>query len=84
MQHFITISEYALDKILPMVYLAIRRGRYAAVALGRDGRLDARCGSLGTDGIGNIAFVGGQRLDAAGRHPEQRAKALNVVRLLWR
>lgn len=43
-----------------MVYLAIGRGRYAAVALGRDGRLDARCGNLGTDGKGNIAFVGGK------------------------
>ena len=67
-----------------MVYLAIRRGRYAAVALCRDDRLDARCGNLGTDGKGNLAFVGGQRLGAAGQHPEQRAKALNVVRLLWR
>ena len=61
-----------------MVYLAITRGRYAAVAFGRDDRLDARWGELGTDGKGYIAFAGGQRLDAAGQHPEQRAKALNV------
>jgi len=33
------------------------RDRHAAVALGRDDRLDAGCGKFGADGIGVIALV---------------------------
>ena len=62
----IELAEYVLDEISPTVFLAIMRDRYTAVALGQDDRLDTRCGDLGVDGIGNIGFVGEQRLDAAG------------------
>ena len=60
------------------------RDRYPAVAFARDDRLDTGSGDLGADGIGVIAFVGEQRLDAVSQHPEQRPEALDVVRLPWR
>jgi len=53
----------------------------AAIALGRNDRFDTRGGKLRADGICVVAFVGEQRFDAVAEHPEQRAKALHIVRL---
>lgn len=46
--------------------------------------LHAGCGKFGADGVGVIALVGEQRFDPVAEHPEQRAKALHVVRLARR
>ena len=74
-------AEQALDEIAPAVFRAIVRDGYAAVALGGDDRLDARCCDFRADGVGVIALVDEQRVDPVAEHPEQRAKALHVVRL---
>ena len=60
------------------------RDRYAAIAFGGDDRLDASGGDLGADGVGVIASVGEQRLDAVAQHPEQRPEALHVMGLARR
>ena len=78
------LAEQTRDQIAPAMFLAVMWDRYPAVALGRDDRLDAGSGDLGTDGIGVVTFVGKQRLDAVGHHPEQRAKALDIMRLAGR
>lgn len=60
------------------------RDGYAAVALGGDDRFDAGCGKLCANSVGVIALVGEQCFDAVAEHPEQRAKALHIVRLARR
>lgn len=52
--------------------------------LGRDYCLGASNGDLGADRIGIITPIGKQRVDAIGDHPEQGAKALDVVCLSGR
>jgi len=57
------------------------RDRFAPVALGRDDGFDFRFRQFFADGIGVVAFISQQRFDLVGDHAEQRAKALDVVRL---
>ena len=59
-------------------------GGVAAVAPCGDHSLDAGSDDLLADGIGVIAAVGEERFDPIADHPEQRCKALNVVRLAGR
>lgn len=77
-------AEQALDEITPSVFRAIVRDGYAAIAFGGDTRLDAGCGKFRLDGIGVVTLVGKQCLDTLAEHPEQRAEALDVVRLARR
>ena len=78
------LAEQALDEIAPAVFRAIVRDGYAAVAFGRDNRFDAGCGKFCADGVGIIALVGEQCLDAVTEHSEQRAETLHVVCLTRR
>ena len=57
---------------------------YAPVALGGNDRLDTGCGKLCADGVGVVALIREQRVDAVAEHSEQRTKALHVVCLTRR
>ena len=57
------------------------RDRNPAIAFGGDNRLNFRRGKLRADGVGVIAFVSEQSLDAVVEHPEKWAKTLHVVSL---
>ena len=78
------LAEQALDEIAPAVFRAIVRNGYAAIAFGGDDHLDAGCGKFCVDGVGIIALVGEQCLDAVTEHPELRAETLHVVCLTRR
>ena len=63
---------------------SIVRDGHAAVALGRDDRLDTGRLDFLADRVGVIAFVRKQGFDLVFQHPEQRTKAVHVMRLAWR
>jgi hypothetical protein len=60
------------------------RSRPAAIGLGGDHRLDACSGDLFADGVGIVAAIGEEGFDPVIDHPEERRKALHVMRLAGR
>lgn len=75
------LVEEALDLITPFVFGFVVRDRLTSVALCRNDGFDVGLGDLFANGISVITLVGEKRLDPVGDHPEQRRKALNVMRL---
>lgn len=58
--------------------------RITAIAFGGDHRLDTCVCDLVADGVGIVAAIGEEGLDLVADHPEQRRKALHIVRLAGR
>ncbi len=78
------LAEQTLDAVAPAILQPVVRCGVATVALGRDDRLDLVVGQFLTDGISIVAFVGQHSIDPVCDHADQRAEALDIVRLSGR
>jgi hypothetical protein len=77
-------AQAAFGKVSPAILFTVLRGWGFPVALGPNDSLDFSFGALLADGVAVLPFVCQERLDLVADHPEERCKAIDIVRLFRR